>query len=306
MSIDIGQAFREGISRTFERNGLLLAGVFVVIGLLTLVLTNTLIAAAFEAMLEFLRGVSASELQGGVNQSELNQTIAQLESTRESADEFAPLALSLPLGAGTTASLAAAGLLVTALLAEATSIVAVRVFATDETDAVPNDLATDNIVLATLNGFVGGIVVWGLIAVGSVFLLLPGIALAVLFYFLRQEVALNDKNFVQAMADSWRKTAGSRVEVFLLGALVVVVSQLTSVVNTVAGFGSVTAGAVLSTLVGGVVGVFGAATVTRAYVQLDAGEPEPAGPGSGSGGSDPDDSDEDPYAKALGPDDIPE
>jgi hypothetical protein len=78
------------------------------------------------------------------------------------------------------------------------------------------------------------------------------------------------------------------------------------VVNTVAGFGSVTAGAVLSTLVGGVVGVFGAATVTRAYVQLDAGEPEPAGPGSGSGGSDPDDSDEDPYAKALGPDDIPE
>ena len=128
---------------------------------------------------------------------------------------------------------------------------------------------------------------------GSVAFLLPGLFFAVAFYFLRQEIALEGRNFVEAMAESWRLTRGSRLDVFALGLLVVVVSQFEAVVSFALGRAAPLAGALVSPVVGGVLAAFGAAVVTRAYLQL----------------RDPNDEEEtaaDPYNAALGPDDIPE
>lgn len=289
MGIDIGQALREGASRTAAKNGLLLAAVFAGIALLTTVLFQTLTVAVVDAILATFESASPEEL--GLSQAEYDEAISEFESAFGDIEETSPLALGLSVGVAT------AGLLVLALAAEAVSIIAVRVFATGDSEVVTSDVATENILLATLNGFVGGIVVWGLIILGSLLFVLPGIILAVLFYFLRQEIAINGKNFVQAMADSWRITKGSRIEVFLVGALLVIVSRLEEVSSTAVGVLSTTAGVVAASVVGGVLAAFGAAVATRAYVQLDDGtEPvtdEPA-----------DDEPEDPYDAALGPDDL--
>ena len=51
MGLDIGQALREGASRTAGRNGLILAAVFAGIALLTTVLIQTFSAAAADALL---------------------------------------------------------------------------------------------------------------------------------------------------------------------------------------------------------------------------------------------------------------
>lgn len=279
MSIDIGQALREGVSRTTAKNGLLLAAVFAGIALLTTVLSQSLALAVLEFSIESMQEISPGEIEG-ITQAEYDQFMTDAEQFRG----------TLPLALGISAGAAAGGLLAVALIAEATSIVAVRVFSADETEAISGEIATDNILLATINGFVGKIFVWGLIILGLAFLILPGIVLAVLFYFLRQEIALNDKNFVQAMADSWRITKGNRLEVFLIGFVLVVVSQLEAVTSAIIGVVSTTGGVIGAAIVGGLLGVFGAAVATRAYVQID----EPS-----------DEEPKDPYDAALGPDDLP-
>lgn len=284
MSLDIGHALRDGASRTAAKNGLILAAVFAGIGLLTTVLFQSLSLAIADIALEAFQDISPGEFEG-LSQAEYEEAITEAEQFRE----------NLPLAIGMSAGLAAGGLLALALLAEAVSIIAVRVFSADAPEDVTSDLLTENILLATLNGFVGKIIVWGLIMLGLVLLVLPGIVLAVLFFFLRQEVAIKNKNFVQAMADSWRLTKGHRIEVFLVGAVLVVVSQLEVVTSTVLDLVSTTAGLVGAAIVGGLLTAFGAAAVTRAYVQLDDDTAGDVGD---------DEEPVDPYDAALGPDDL--
>ncbi|PSP34466.1 hypothetical protein BRC63_09220 [Halobacteriales archaeon QH_10_70_21] len=285
MSLDIGDAFGEGLSRLSTGTGLSLALVFAIVALLSAVLSQTLQVEGLEAFLEFLRGASPGQLD--LTQAEYDRQVATLETQVETARETSPLALGIPLSA------AAGGLLVLALVAEAVSVVAVRAFAAEETEGVAREQLLDGLGLATLNGFVGGIVVWGLVLVGSVFLLVPGLFFAVAFYFFRQEVALEDANFVDALASSWRLTRGERLNVFALGLLVVVVSALNLVVSGGLGTVSALAATLVSAALGGLISAFGAAVVTRGYLQLrDEDEVE--------------ETTTDPYDGALGPDDIPE
>ena len=285
MSLDIGDAFGEGLSRLSTGTGLSLALVFAIVALLSAVLSQTLQVEGLEAFLEFLREASPGQLD--LTQAEYDRQVATLETQVETARETSPLALGIPLSA------AAGGLLVLALVAEAVSVVAVRAFAAEETEGVAHEQLLDGLGLATLNGFVGGIVVWGLVLVGSVFLLVPGLFFAVAFYFFRQEVALEDANFVDALASSWRLTRGERLNVFALGLLVVVVSALNLVVSGGLGTVSALAATLVSAALGGLISAFGAAVVTRGYLQLrDEDEVE--------------ETTADPYDGALGPDDIPE
>ena len=288
MGIDIGQAFREGASRTAAKNGLVLAAVFAGIALLTIVLFQSLLVAGFESALSAFQSASPADL--GLEQAEYDETVAEFETALQEVRSTAPLAL------GVSAGLAAGGLLFVVLASETVSIIAVRVFAAEDSNAVSSDVITENILLATLNGFVGAIVVWGLILLGSLFFLLPGIILAVLFYFLRQEIALKGKNFVQAMADSWRLTKGNRLEVFLVGAALVIISRLEEASSAAIGILSTTVGTVIAAIIGGLLAAFGAAVATRAYVQIDEDTETEAQVEQ--------EEPEDPYDAALGPDDL--
>lgn len=288
MGLDIGQALREGASRTTARNGLILAAVFAGIALLSAILWNTVYLRVIEAFLEVLHATSPEEI--GMSSQEYAQQLEAAENLESRLGES--LTVGIPLWA------AAGGLLAIALVAEATLIVTVRIFANVGIESISQDLVTDNLLLATLNGFVGKILVWGLILLGTLLFVLPGIVLAVLFFFLRQEIAIKDKNFVQAMADSWRLTRGNRIEVFLVGSVLVIVSQLEVVTAALLDVVSTPAGLVSGALVGGVLTVFGAAVATRAYVQIDEGV------GDGAGEGEPDEPVEDPYDAALGPEDL--
>lgn len=288
MSLDIGEAFGEGLSRLSSGPGLALAAAFVVVALVSAVLWQTVQVEGLELALEFFRGTSPEQLD--VTQSEYDRQVSSLEEQLRTTRENSPLALDTSLSA------AAAGLLLVAVVAEAVSIVAVRAFAAADPDGMALGDVTGGLGLATLNGFVGGVVVWGLIVVGSVLFLLPGLFAAVAFYFLRQEIALQDETFIDAMAASWRLTKGDRLNVFALGLLVVLVTRIGVASGRLLEGASPVAAAVAAAVLGGVLAAFGAAVVTRAYLQL-RGTPE-----ASTGPADP----ADPYEGALGPDDIPE
>ena len=148
MSLDIGEAFGEGLSRLTTAGGLSLAVAFVAVALVSAVLTQTLLVEGLEALLEFYRGLSPEQLE--VSQGEYDRQVSALETQLEVTRESSPLALEAPI------SVAAGGLLVVAILAEAVSVVAVRVFAAEEGETSPTG-ETDSLLLATLNGFVGGV-----------------------------------------------------------------------------------------------------------------------------------------------------
>jgi hypothetical protein len=196
-------------------------------------------------------------------------------------------ALALPIPLAAAAVLALVGWLVSEVL----RIVAVRTLVSPETETVPGEFVRRNIVLATINSVVGNFVAGVLILVGLVFLIFPGVFLAISFFFVRQEIAVEDKNFIDALADSWALSQGNRIELFALAVVVVVIGFLASIPSVVLVFVSPLATALVSTLIGAVTTVFGIAVAARAYDQLRteraAGETDD-GPG------------------ALGPDDIEE
>lgn len=274
MSLSVGDALRDGLGRTFERNGLLLIGVFVVIQLATAVGLDTLT----RANLEYLRRQDA--LPGGA-----------VAGVGDTSTPFA-------IGLGVTAALLV--VFVVALLAEAARIVAVRTLVSDRTDTVPAGYVRRNIGMATLNGFVGGIVVFTLTLIGLVILIVPGVFIAVSFLFTRQEIAVRDVNFVDAMGGSWELAVGNRFELLLIGFVVLIAELVVVVIGAIVGAADPTAAALFSAVAGAVAAVFGIASLSRAYVQL-----REVDEGDADDGDAPDRSEEPDYEGALTADDLP-
>ena len=257
MSLRIGEALSEGVRRTFTRDGLVLAIVFVLIGIATALATQTIVAEVIDGAIEALRAESGTA-PNDFSPDEIDRIETALEGQ-------VPLALPIsPLVAGLL-------LVLTGVLAEAANLVAVRAFFTESGRALSGELATRNIILATLNGVVGGIVVGVIVAIGLVFVVVPGVFFAIAFLFLRQEIAVEDESFVGAMASSWQLTKGDRLKLFaLVLGVIVLVTVVSTVVPILFGVVSPLVNVVISVLLGGVTAVFGTATITRAYAQLHA------------------------------------
>lgn len=279
MSLDIGAAISEGVDRLLSRDGLVLVGAFLVVGVLSNVAMQSLFVGFAEAILELAQSPDAPP---EMDVETLREQVRQARANSPLAVEISP-------------TVAVGLVFLLAIVAEALRIVAVRIFYAASGDR-PSDLR-QNLAFATANGFLGGIVVSVLVLVGFVFLIVPGVFLALVLFFVRQEIAVENRNFVDAMAESWALTRGNRLNLFGLAVVLLVVigvaTFLPTLVASVAG--SSTASVVLNAIVSPVVTVFGIAATTRAYAQLKAessGEP---------GGTD-----EPEPVGALGPDDIPE
>jgi hypothetical protein len=274
MSLDIGKALRDGVDRTTARNGLALAAVFVVFRLVDAVVTQSLIRVWAEQILNDLAENPPSLEGTEVTAAEFQELITEIRASIAESNQLTYLdSLSLPELLGLAFLLA--------IVAEAIRIVAVRVFVSSETESIPADLVTRNLLPAVLNGVVGGIVVGLLITAGLVFLIVPGIFIAIAFLFLRQEIAVEDKNFIDAMSGSWGLTSGNRLELFglvvFLAVLGIAVSFFLAVLGIAVSFvlgllGGGTVGVVLDTAVSAIVLTYSVAVVSRAYDQLRAGD----------------------------------
>ncbi len=258
MSLDIGEALSEGFDRTFSRNGLVLIGVFVIFGFVNTVVQQSYNLVQYE---QFDPAPFFSEFEGiPFEQAEIQEFMDQ---AMQQASTLAYLdGLSLPVLFALT--------LVFAFVAEAIRIVAVRTFVSEETASIPGSLVRRNIAWATVNGVIGGLVVLILIVIGLILLVLPGLFLAVTLYFVRQEIAVEDKNFVDAMTDSWRLTKGSRFQVFALAAILVILGFGVSIVADIFLVMGATVASIASIVLLAVVGTFSIASVARAYEQLRA------------------------------------
>lgn len=267
MTLEIGRAVSDGLRRAVKPNGLLLMALFVVLGFVGTLASQSLLSVYFESM--------ASEFPSS--------------TTGSGFPPATPLGV-LPLG------VAAVVAIVMAFVSEAVRIVGIRTFVSDATETIPAEYRRRNLPLATINGVVGGIVAGFLVGIGTIFLIIPGIFLAMSFFFFRQEIAINDRNFVSALSESWSIASGNRFPLFLLAIVVFVIGLVASIPGFIAGFvfgnGAIPT-ALVNVLINGVVTVLGMAIAARAYVQLtDEG-------GSAAGGEDDDGTEAGPRENAA-------
>jgi hypothetical protein len=255
MSLDLADALSDGLRRTFERSGLLLVASFLALGLVSAVSGQTISAAATRFARDQLAQLPPDAFAGPGGAG---------GPPALPGPEQTPLALPVPL------PVALLLLLAVALLAEGVRIVAVRTLVSDETDTIPGSLVTRNIAVATLNGFVGGVVVFILVGVGLLLFVVPGIFLALSFFFVRQEIAVADRNFVDALSASWELTSGHRLVLFALALVLFVVTAVVSLgISAAVGVvGSPLLTTGVTVAVGAVTTVFSVAVTSRAYVQL--------------------------------------
>jgi hypothetical protein len=251
-------------------------------------------------VLGFANAVVVQSLTAAAAEFVVNEFGPQLAEA-DALDEFrrnvgvSPLSVSLP------PALLGAAFVVLAFLTEAISIVAVRVFAAPDPERLPEGVA-DGLTLATLNGFLAGILTFVIVAVGFVVGLVGVIVggfvvaavLGVSLLFARQAVALGDENAITALRESWDVAKGNRW--YLLG-LVVVLALVSLVIGggggLIGGLFGPAASTLVSVVVGAAVGVFGIAATTQAYQQLRVGRDQTGG--SSDGGHKPAESGNDVY-----------
>lgn len=253
MSLDIGAALEDGFSRTLERNGLIFAVVFLVLGVVSSVFAADLSAFVVETAVEETDLTVEDVTEGGGN-------------PLLGDDPTEPLV-------GFSAASAAAGLIVAGLVQFVATIAATRTFASEETDAVPGEFFTRRILWVALNAIVGGIVFGIVLSIGFVLFVVPGIFLLVSLYFWWIVVVVEDENFVAGFQRSWEMASGNRWALLVLGVVVFLLSAVVNAVGTgLAEFASRWTTIVLMALTSAPVLVFSIATGARAYRQLRGGK----------------------------------
>lgn len=258
--LDISALLRAGFEGLGSVTGLVLTGLLIPLSVLAAVVRQTLATDYIATMRESL---TDPEMASAFESAPFGRD--RVLELLDTAGPF-PLALDLP---GWALALA---VVVPPFLAEAVRIVGVRAFAADERNGIPAALARRRLGAATLFGWLGGSVLLVGLYLGLALLVLPGLVLATVMLFYRQEVAVADEGVIGAIRGSWRLTKGHRMALFGLLLVVVLVGfTFSSVFGTIAttALSSDSPAGPVASAVGQAVGVvFAMGATTEAYVRL--------------------------------------
>lgn len=250
MSLDIGEALKEGIDRTFTRNGGIIASLFFITTVITSIASQSLFSS-----IELPEQWIAESMRNGTEMAATNST-----------EMATPLAMGGPIEVH--GLLIGLGAIVSAVI----SIAAIRTFTSSETETVPSEYFKRNIGWVLLNNIVGGIVFGLAVLTGLIMFIIPGVFLMVSLLFWNIHVAKHDTSFVEAFKESWGMTKGNRFNVFALWLLVGLVSFAVGfaggLIATPLSLLSPAAAELGNLAVSALTAVFGVATLTQAYNQL--------------------------------------
>ncbi|MFB6102612.1 MAG: hypothetical protein ABEJ73_08615 [Haloplanus sp.] len=258
MSLDIPAALEDGFSRALTRVAAILVVVYLVVGAISTVTTQTLAVAVTDA-LQLADSTTGAGMPPGAGSG---------------AGGASPLALDVGL------PVAVALFLAQIVVAQAVGVVTIRTFVSDARRTFPQGV-TRRFGWVVVNALVAGFIVNVLIGLGTVLLVLPGIYLAVALYFVQFEVIVEDKNAIDALRDGWELTKGERLGVFLLLLVVFAIGLVSALPGIILQFVGVSPPAItaVTVVVGAVTGVVSSAIGARAYVQLKPSGWSPPGGG---------------------------
>lgn len=239
MSLNISSSLTGGLRRVANRNGVMLALAYVVVGLVW----QVTFYSAFVAWVE---------------QSNVSMEDVPLPSVD------APLVIL------------AGGAILSLVILQYLTVLAIRTFVGGHAHSIPSEYYRRNIVAVLINAILGGIVYGFLVFIGSIFLIVPGIIAYVAFAFVLIYIAVEDENFIIALGDSWALTRGNWLRLFVLlviafitidivGGVLSVIVQL--YINAIVGQA---AGTVISGLIILPFALFNIGILAEAFTQLRA------------------------------------
>ena len=241
MALQIGSALEEAGYRLFSRTGAILLGAFLALMLSLQALINTILATTFTRM-------GYGEVTAAM-----------------------PLTFDIPL------TVAGGGIALSAAVSLYLTIVSFRTFVAGARKRFPERAFTRNVPLAMVNVFVGGIVYSLLVFIGSFLLIIPGIFAYVAFIFMLPYVIVEDRNFVAALKESYRLTAGDRIALFGLLFIVIAAGALFGgVVGFVGGLAFSGPNSQLPTIIiQPLVSLYSTAVIAVAFEQLQTADGRP-------------------------------
>lgn len=250
MTFDLGDALQEGLARTATRTGAILVGLFLVVQVLSGLVSQSLFRTLF------LEYVDWEALFEGVQ----DPPIEEIRSQVDAAFAVAPLDVPVETLGG--------ALVVLWLVQVVVRIGAIRWFVAGPSTRLTGDLFTRGLGWTVLNLIVGLVVYAIAVIVGLVLFVVPGIFLAVALFFYNYEVVVEGKNAVDALAGSYELTAGNRFGLFALGLIFAVLGTAVGWASGLGDLAGPTAGLVASSVVTSVLAVAGIAVASVAYTQL--------------------------------------
>lgn len=161
---------------------------------------------------------------------------------------------------------------VIALVLLAVHIAAIRVFVSEETKRLPSKHFTHNMGWTMLNFIIGAIIFWIIVTIGLLLLVVPGLFLLTALAFWAIYVAAEGVGFMEGFKKSWGLTRGHRLNLFILGVVVVILMAIVSAIfGFLGGLISPTSGRAIGSALGGAVtGVFTVAALAATYNRLTA------------------------------------
>jgi len=237
MSLSIGQALGRGTRRTLSVSGVVL---FVAILVYQIVLVGT-----------------------------VNTVIVNSLPPNVSTADVGSVGFSFPIPTGVAAVVGIGSI----LFGTAAFLVATRLLSRDLSalGSIPPSLLGYRFVRAFLSTIVVSLVLAVVIPIGLVFLLVPGLFLAVSFQFAIFAVGVEDCGPVAALRRSWELATGNRWRLFGLLALITVVAVVASIPGTAVSLVDPTAGQLVSLFVNSVVAIVMYGIIADAFVQLREG-----------------------------------
>lgn len=250
MALDLGEVIETGFRRTIARNGLIIAAVLFVLSALNALVANSMFRAIMPPPNQMGPGFPGGPMAPGPS--------------------MMPMGPSLPI------SPAVAGLLsfIVSIITAVVTITAIRTFVSGETEQIPEEYYTRNMIWALINLIVGGIVFGVIVAIGLILLIIPGIFLLVSLFFWNVFVVVKDQNFIEGLQNSWALTKGNRLRLFLLGIVVVVIVAVVNGIFGIFTFFGGYIGLLISQIGSSLTTVFSLAALAAAYNQLTASEAE--------------------------------
>lgn len=246
MALDIAGALERGFDRLTTRTGASFVAAFAAVAVAVALLWETVLGrfVAGDAFFTFLPPAVTAELR----------------EAWASYDVLLDLPVPVAVLLGGLAALWVCRLLL--------RIGAIRWFVGDRTRPITADLFTRRLGWTVLNVIAGTVLYGVAVAVGLVLLVLPGIYLAVTLFFFNYRVVLEGENAVDALANSYSLTAGSRLQLLLLGVLFVALGLVVSLAGSPTLVPGRLPPVVLGAAVTAAFGVYGVATAADAYRQL--------------------------------------
>lgn len=244
MDLDVSRAIKEGVERTISKHGLILVMTFVVVSVIGNIGFDSATIVLYDMLLEMGEEPLTPIPEDGV-----------------------PFAMALP---GSAIMLL---ILLWVVGWIATSVITMRVMTTSVDEPATSDTIVDRLTVATMNELLARIVIFVAIGIGLVVFVIPGVFFAICFYFARPLIAVDDRNFIDAMSESWAMSKGNRFEIFILliGAGVLYIMIILPGFVAAALFGTMpVAAAIIYLLVSAVATVFWLSVMARAYVQAVA------------------------------------